>query len=130
MNDNLRPPTTIEARERGKKGGKASGEARRKRKAMKDQINLLLSLPFPDVKDKNGKQLKGFFKQLGIDDENIDNQMAMLVAVYKTALSGGKNQIQAVQFLRDTAGEKPVDKVENKITKTNKLDGILEQLKE
>ena len=37
---NLRTPTTEEARKRGAKGGKASAEARRKRKAMKEQMEM------------------------------------------------------------------------------------------
>ena len=35
------------------KGGKKSGEVRRKRKAMKEQMDLLLSLPF-NLKDSKG----------------------------------------------------------------------------
>lgn len=40
--DNLRIPSSEEAREYGRKGGIASGEARRKRKAMRDDLQALL----------------------------------------------------------------------------------------
>lgn len=53
---NLRVPTSEEARRIGFKGGKASAKARRKKKLMKEQIELLLSLPFPGVRDKTGKR--------------------------------------------------------------------------
>lgn len=130
--DNLKPfnkLTEEEQRRISSKGGKASGEARRKKKLMKDQIELLLSLPFPDVQDRNGKKIKTTFKQLGLNDENIDNQMAMVVAMWQRALKG---DVSAFNTLRDTVGEKPKENisVEDKREKTKKLDNILEQLKE
>ena len=94
-----------EARENGRKGGQKSGEVRRQRKAMKEQAELLLSLPF-NIKDKQGNELKGVLEKLGIDEDNIDNQMAMIVALWKTALGNGRNQVTAVQELRDIIGDK------------------------
>ena len=46
-----------EAKKNGAKGGRKSGEVRRKRKAMKEQAELLLSLPFK-LTDRNGNELK------------------------------------------------------------------------
>ena len=47
--DNLKPPRTKdEARERGQNGGKASGEARRRKKALKEEFEILLSMPLAD----------------------------------------------------------------------------------
>lgn len=88
-----------EAREKGQKGGKKSGEVRRKRKAMKEQMETLLALPF-NLKDKNGNHLSNFFRELGIDEDNIDNQMAMMISLWKTAIGGGKNQVTAFQEIR------------------------------
>ncbi len=87
------------------RGGQKSGEVRRQRKAMKEQAELLLSLPF-NLTDKKGNELKEVLKKLGIDDDNIDNQMAMIVALWKTALGNGRNQVTAVQELRDIIGDK------------------------
>lgn len=94
--------TTDEQREIAKKGGKASGKARREKKLLKDQINLLLSLP---LKDKKAKEK---LKALGINADNIDNQMAMVIAMWNKAIKG---DVQAFNTLRDTVGEKPVDEV-------------------
>lgn len=88
-----------------RKGGQKSGEVRRQRKAMKEQAELLLSLPF-NLTDKNGNELKEILKKLGIDEDNIDNQMAMIVALWKTALGNGRNQVTAVQEIRDIIGDK------------------------
>lgn len=92
-----------EASKNGRKGGKASGEARRRKKLFKEQINLLLSLPLQDPKAK--KQLEA----LGIDTDNIDNQMAMVISMWQKAIKG---DVQAFNTLRDTAGEKPKEEIE------------------
>lgn len=97
--------TENEQREYAKKGGQKSGEVRRQRKAMKEQAELLLSLPF-NITDRKGNELKGVLEKLGIDEDNIDNQMAMIVALWKTALGNGRNQVTAVQELRDIIGDK------------------------
>lgn len=106
---NLIPFTSNQSREEakrnGQKGGQKSGKVRRQRKAMKEQAELLLSLPFK-LTDRNGNELKEVLEKLGIDEENIDNQMAMIVALWKTALGNGRNQVTAVQELRDIIGEK------------------------
>lgn len=94
-----------EAKKNGQKGGQKSGEVRRQRKAMKEQAELLLSLPF-NLTDKKGNELKEVLKKLGIDEDNIDNQMAMIVSLWKTALGNGRNQVTAVQELRDIIGDK------------------------
>ena len=87
------------------RGGQKSGEVRRQRKAMKEQAELLLALPF-NIIDKQGNELKKILENLGIDENNIDNQMAMIVALWRTALGNGRNQVTAVQELRDIIGEK------------------------
>ena len=97
--------TENEQREYAKKGGQKSGEVRRQRKAMKEQAELLLALPF-NIIDKQGNELKKILENLGIDENNIENQMAMIVALWRTALGNGRNQVTAVQELRDIIGEK------------------------
>lgn len=103
--DNLRTPSTEEAREIGRKGGLASGEARRKRKTMREQAELLLSLAV-----KNPK-LKKAMSELGIDEDEQNNQMAMIIAVMNKAIT--KGDIQAFNSLQATIGEKPIEKVEH-----------------
>ena len=104
--DNLIPMSERskdEVREIASKGGINSGIARREKKLMKDQLALLLSLPMKD------EGIKEKLKELGIDEENIDNQMGIIVAMWQKALKGN---VKASEFIRDTLGEKPVEKVE------------------
>ncbi len=84
------------------KGGIASGKARREKKLMKEQLEMLLSLPL-----KN-KAIKDGIKQLGIKIEDINNQMAIVLALYRKALKG---DTKAFELIRDTIGEKPQDNI-------------------
>lgn len=103
--------TKEEQKEIATKGGIASGVARRRKRDMKDAIDLLLSNPC-NLKSKDGDSIKKLAKQLGIKEEDMDNQMAMIISMFKVSLSGGKNSVSAATFLRDTVGEKPVEVVE------------------
>ncbi len=84
---NLKPVRTKEeARKRGKNGGIKSGEVRRKRRTLKEELLLLLS-------DK-------------------DTQEKISLAIIEQAKIGN---IKAYETIRDTIGEKPIDKVETDI---------------
>jgi hypothetical protein len=96
---NLKPCEYKLSREEAKKGGLASAESRKKRKAIKEQMELLLSLPLKNEKAK--KQLS----ELGIEESEMTNQMAMIIKMYQTALSGGKSSVSAFNSIRDTIGE-------------------------
>lgn len=80
-----------EARELGRKGGVKSGEARRARKTLREELEILL---MQDITDKNGRQMK--------------TQVAISASMIKQALSGNT---KAFEIIRDTIGEKPIDKV-------------------
>ena len=99
---NLRRLSTSEAREIGAKGGKASGEARRRERTLKETLEKLLSLPIRD------EQTKDFIRALGFNDEELNNKTAINVAMYQEALKGN---VKAYELIRDTMGEKPTDKV-------------------
>ena len=80
---NLKPVSSKkEARERGRNGGLASGEARRKRKTLKEELLLMLS--------------------------EGETQQSVTLALIEKAMSG---DTKAFEVIRDTIGEKPIDKV-------------------
>ena len=91
---NLRRLTPEEAREIGAKGGKASGEAKRKRKAMRECVETLLSMPMAGMKS---------FKDFpGIDDDDKNGQMLLLIGLYKKAAVG---DVAAFRELKEMVGE-------------------------
>ncbi len=98
--------TPEERRELGRKGGIASGEAKRKKKAMRERLEILLELPMRSGKGADLETIKNFAALKG---KNITVQDAMMIAQIQKALKGDTT---AAAFVRDTAGENPAVKVE------------------
>ena len=123
---NLRPQnkrTKDEQRKIAKKGGIASGESRRKRKAMKEQLETILSMPVT-LKDEKGKKLIDKYKELGISETDIDNQMAISIELFLTAISDSKSKIQAIKEIREIIHDKEAeeDNKEIRVTIINDLE--------
>ena len=115
-NEDLTPE---QRRENARKAGIASGKARKKRKAMKEQMEMLLTLP---VKSSRTKEV---LKKLGIKSTEMNNQMALIVALYQTALKGGKNSVTAFNTIMEMTEEQ--EKATGKET-LEKLDEVLKGL--
>ena len=102
--ENLRPFNTLteeEHRELAKKGGKASGESRKQRKTMKENLKLLLECEFSP---EQVKDITGDFYNLTGGDNSV--QQALMVQTLMQAMTG---DTKAIAFVRDTIGEKPVE---------------------
>ena len=106
--ENLRPPRTKkEARKRGANGGKASGKARREKRAMQELAKIILNTPVEGKPEELDDIEAMCFEDF--PDKHLTVGERSLFAVAKKAQKG---DIQAITFLRDTAGEKPVEKLE------------------
>lgn len=95
--ENLRPPTTEEARERGKKGGKASAKKRQQNKTFKEIINKFLDGQVTD--DRLKKQMVEF----GFADNEVSNKSCAVFALWKEAIKGNT---KAFELLRDSIRRK------------------------
>lgn len=74
-----------------------------KRKAMKEQFDTLLKCRL-----SNNSSVKKKLKQMGIEDEDLNNQMAMIYNMFLEASRGkGSSAVSAATYIRDTIGEKP-----------------------
>lgn len=109
--------TPSELREIGKKGGIASGKSRRKRKAMKEQLETILSMPVT-LKDEKGNKLIDKYKTLGISEVDIDNQMAISIELFLTAISDSKSKIQAIKEIREIIHDKEAEEDNKQIRVT------------
>lgn len=81
-----------EAAKNGRKGGKASGEARRRRKAIREAFEAICSKQYTD---SNGNQ--------------IDGVTAMCMKQFQLAMNG---DTRAFVEIRNSLGEMPVQQVE------------------
>ena len=118
---NLVPFTSEQSREEavknGRKGGIASGEAKRNRKMLRDCIDYLLEREDSMVLGVDGNPMSGA-EQLAY------NLFSKALAETDTAKAA-----KAFEVLRDTAGQKPVDKVQSTQTVVDLSKFSTEELK-
>lgn len=98
--------STEEARERGRNGGRASGEARRRKKSLREAAELYLSLPVSDKRAWN-KLAKD-----GVDPEDVDNQMAIIAGL---SIKAAKGDAKAAKVLFDLIGDQSREEDEVKV---------------
>lgn len=92
---NLRDRTPEERKEIARKGAEATNKLLKERKTLKEELLLLLS------------------------QDNFQERISL--ALLEKATTG---DTKAYEVIRDTVGEKPVDKVENEIVSTIKVDVV------
>lgn len=90
-----------EAAEKGRKGGIASGETRRKKKTMKESLETLLAMGVDTGKIISVEDLEAFPELAG---KNISVNDAIMVKMIQKALKG---DLRAAEFVRDSIGQKP-----------------------
>ena len=88
---NLRPGEYKLSVEQAKKGGKASAKARAAKRDLRQALEMLLDRKFTD---KDGNQITG--------------TEAITAKLFQQAMKGN---IRAFETLRDTVGQKPVEKI-------------------
>lgn len=93
-----------EARENGRNGGIASGEARRRKRDLRLAMEALLE---KDITDSSGKTVSG--------------AEAIALKQFQKALKG---DTRAFEMIRDTAGQKPIDKVQIQEIDQNIIDEV------
>lgn len=98
--------TPKERKERAKKMGIASGKARREKKAMKDTLAALLSMPLQDGSTPDIEQIQSIAE---LNGKNITVQEAIMLAQIKKAMKG---DTKAAEFVRDSSGNKLKEGVE------------------
>lgn len=96
--------------EYGRKGAEKANETRRKRKEMRETLDILLNMPLKKGKVYSAEEIKSF---ADLNGKNITIDQALMVKLIQKALKGDLN---AITMVRDTVGEKPTDKMEIKDT--------------
>ena len=105
---NLRPSEYKLTLEEQKKGGIASGEARRQKRDLRKALEVLLEKTV--TKDKEGNEISG--------------AEALALKQFEKALKG---DTRAFEVVRDTSGQKPIEKVEvGKIDREQSLKELQE----
>lgn len=95
-------------------GGKASVETKRLKGTFKEIVKTLLDCQAPA---KALEKLHETFPELV--DSKIDNRAAMILSQMLKAIKGDTS---AFMVIRDTAGEKPIDKIKTQVTEDIDID--------
>ena len=127
--DNLRVPSSEEARKNGAVGGRASGQSRRRTKAMCEVLEAILAMPLTKGTVKKLKSLDELLDEEGNFvyskcKVNITVEQAILLAQVVAALLGST---KAATFLRDTAGQKIINGADEQTEYED--DGFTEAIK-
>lgn len=85
-----------EARECGRLGGINSGVSRRRKRSLREAADIYLSLPVSDRRRWNKIARKG------INPDDVDNQMAMIIGLTEAATLG---DARAAKVVIDLLGE-------------------------
>lgn len=106
MNENIKGKgfdsrTMNERRQLAKKAGKASGKARREKKAMRENLETILAMTLKSGKLADIDSVQNFAALAG---KNITVQDAILIKQTQKAMMG---DTRAAEFVRDLSGNKP-----------------------
>ena len=116
--------TTEEQREIARQGGIASGKARRERKQFKETLETLLSM---QLNDGEGLAIEGIQAFASLNGQNVSVQEAILIKQVQRALKG---DIKSAEYIRDSVGQRPADRLEVREQIENPFEGLTtEELK-
>lgn len=110
---NLKPQAHVLTVEEQSKGGVASGESRREKRRIREALEIVMGTQFPAPE----------LSEIPLDGLEMDGAARLAVAVFEKALGG---DMRAVEFIRDTIGEKPTEQVDVTTTEA-KFTELLEQ---
>ena len=115
--------TPNELREMTSKGGKKSGESRRRKRDMRKKMQMILSLVPQNCDDYN------LVSEMGVDISEIDNETVMLAGLFNQAKSGN---VQAIKEIRNIIGDDipsaELELKEQALKKADNSNGQLDKL--
>lgn len=111
---NLRTPTTNEAREIGRKGGIASGQARREKKTIQKILADLL-----DGQIKDSPQFAKLASKMGVESDKSVKDIFTMVCILNSVKSGNLGDLERLSKL---LGE---DKQNENADVLSKLDNVI-----
>ena len=104
--DNLKPSEYKLSQEEAKKGGIKSGEVRRQKKTMQEIAKYILSMSLQQGEKHSVEDIQNLAELKG---KNISVDEAILIKQVEKALKG---DINSATFVRDTAGQRPVEQIQ------------------
>ena len=119
---NLRTPTTNEAREIGRKGGIASGQARREKKTIQKILADLL-----DGQIKDSPQFAKLASKMGVESEKSIKDIFTYICVLNSVKSGNLGDLERLSKL---LGEDKQNENADVLARLDKVIGEVDKLAE
>ncbi len=113
--------TSEQAAALGKKGGAASGAARRRKKQLKESLSVLLQM------DVNGEKAKDELREMGFEDERLNNLSYLGYSVFKRALNGNMEAFREIRKLSDEIEDEIEEKQNRKVDLADRAEHIIQQ---
>lgn len=107
---NLRPRTELskeEAKRLGRLGGIKSAQVRKQKKTMQEIAKYILNMSIQQGEKHSIEDIQNLAEVKG---KNISVDEAILLKQVEKALKG---DLSSATFIRDTAGQKPIEKIEH-----------------
>ena len=101
--------TPEERKANSSNGGIKSGKVRREKKRAKEILDIFLSMPLKKRKEAEIEDIKAFEELKG---KNISVNEAIQLKQVQRALNG---DLASATYIRDTIGDKPVEKVQAEV---------------
>lgn len=102
---NLKPIRSVdEAREKGKKGGIKSGEVRREKKELRGLFETFLNMDAPPKMKQKAEEILP-----ELSNKKLSLKATLVICLIEKIMNG---DTKAFELMRDTIGEKPVEKQE------------------
>ena len=112
-----------QAAKNGAAGGRASGVSRRRKKSLREAAELYLSLPVANRRAWNKISAEG------VDPDDIDNQMAMIIGLTQKAVKGDAKAAKIIVDLLDKQTGKTADDALEDDPITKSLKEMAKELK-
>lgn len=106
-------PLTVEE---ARKGGKKSGQVRREKKMLAEQMKVLLEMPIPQGKTRT------YAKSMGYKESELTNDKLILLGLLKGCAEGN---VSAIQELRKMIGDENVSAYDNETIEDDELTKAL-----
>ena len=119
---NLRTPTTNEARKIGRKGGIASGQARREKKTVQKILAELL-----DGQIKDSPQFAKLASKMGVESDKSVKDIFTMVCLLNSVKSGNLGDLERLSKL---LGEDRQNENADVLSKLDKVIGEVDKLAE
>ena len=104
-------------------GGLKSGDARRRKRQMRELANIILQMPMKNGKLSDVSSVEEMQDAIKAEGLNLTVQE---MALFSAAAKGAAGDIEAMRFVRDTAGQKPIERIEE--TDTEKASAEIDAM--